>query len=207
MELRLPTQFATSQPPAELYTHSLSRSPSGSHSSFLETTIWLTTLILVDQMRLSIAGDNSPGASTHTHAPEQPVDTAESRRMSSKDWSICSHLIKHAVRVALEEAVDDDGCEVLYGRAGLLYSLLFFRSELSTNSHPEDPVAQIIEPLCSDENIRSLVDDIVARGRVGAQSYAETLEGEERDRAPPLMWRWHGKRYLGAAHGIGRRYP
>lgn len=213
MEWRLPTQFSTaSESAAELYTHSLSRSPSGSHSSFLETSIGLATLILVHQLRLGNSVEKTGGNHSHNNArtdgsEQQPEETAKSRRSSSKDWSTCAHLIKHAIRTALEEALDDDGCEVLYGRAGLLYSLLFLRSELSsptTTPRDEDPVARLIEPICSDDNIRALIDDIVRRGRVGAESYVEALQGEERDRAPPLMWRWHGKRYLGAAHGVGR---
>lgn len=215
MEWRLPSQFSKADSTSDLYTNTLSRSPSGSHSSFLETSIGLATLILSHQLRLghkdhasssSNLGGTSDGSNTHDPASEQPERT---RRISSKDWSTCAHLIKHALRVALEEALDDDGCEVLYGRAGLLYSLLFLRSELVLASEAgskerEDPVVKVIEPLCSDENIRALVNDLVTRGQFGAEVYKEALKGEERDRAPPLMWRWHGKRYLGAAHGVGR---
>lgn len=51
----------------------------------------------------------------------------------------------------------------------------------------------------------ALVDEIVARGRRGAKSYSGEARTHDKNslRAPALMWSWHGKRYLGGAHGVG----
>lgn len=94
----------------------------------------------------------------------------------------CTTLLQQALSLATEERViDDDGCEVLYGRAGLLYAFLRLRS-LSPS-----PLR-----LVSEGNIRALVESIIHRGKLGASVLK---------RGPPLMWSWHQKRYLGAAHG------
>ncbi|KAH9949671.1 hypothetical protein B0H21DRAFT_777121 [Amylocystis lapponica] len=157
---------------------SLSTSRSGSHVSFLETGVGPATLTLVCQLR------------SHAQDAETP----------STAWEGCAQLLDGALQVAAQEDVDEDGCEVLYGRAGLLYALLYLRSELASAgaARGRDAIAQ----LCGDANVQALVDDIVARGELGAESYRGELEGDERRVAPPLMWSWHGKRYLGAAHGV-----
>jgi hypothetical protein len=86
----------------------------------------------------------------------------------------------------------DDGCEVLYGRAGLLYALLRLRHMLNCDA---------MVHLTSDDVLRGLTDEIIRRGQEGATLYREQYHGS--GMTPPLMWLWHGKRYLGGAHGIG----
>ena len=34
----------------------------------------------------------------------------------------------------------------------------------------------------------------------------DELEESEKEKAPPLMWKWKGSRYLGAAHGVGESH-
>jgi len=70
--------------------------------------------------------------------------------------------------------------ELLYGRAGYLFTLLFLRKEVG--------VEQV-----GSEVVRRVVEAILASGRA--------LAGELCSRAP-LMWAWHDKVYFGAAHGI-----
>lgn len=105
---------------------------------------------------------------------------------------------------------------MLYGRAGLLHALLFLRRAMARRpiggSDALAPSATLgvgadadgadsdVGRLVSDGNVAGLVDDVVARGRIGAAAYARDSEAR---RCPPLMWSWHGKRYLGGAHGVG----
>lgn len=68
--------------------------------------------------------------------------------------------------------------ELLYGRAGFLWSALFLNTHLGQGTIPES----VTQPV---------VSSILADGRACAR-------GSEW----PLMYEWHGKRYLGAAHGV-----
>ncbi|XP_069183111.1 LOW QUALITY PROTEIN: lanC-like protein 2 [Procambarus clarkii] len=70
--------------------------------------------------------------------------------------------------------------ELLYGRAGYLYALLFLQQKIG-------------KEVVDDNMIRSVVTAILDSGR--ALSLKEKC-------ATPLMYQWHEKRYIGAAHGI-----
>ncbi|XP_069067603.1 lanC-like protein 2 isoform X1 [Pleurodeles waltl] len=76
--------------------------------------------------------------------------------------------------------------ELLYGRAGYLYALLYLNTEISPDTVPQ-------------ETIKELVDAIIESGK--------TLSKEERktDRCP-LLFQWHNKQYVGAAHGLAGIY-
>ncbi|KAJ8488071.1 hypothetical protein ONZ51_g3790 [Trametes cubensis] len=178
----------------------------GNHVSYLETSIGPATLVIVRQLRLR----QNPDSNAHKHARRGRLDSEVLEELELQEtWRAAVDLINGAIETATAEELDEDGCEVLYGRAGLLYALILLRSELliTTNylSHagkPADRVVRDVEALCSDENIQALVDDIIKRGELGARRYQEELEESEWPRAPPLMWKWHGSRYLGAAHGV-----
>ncbi|KAL7472815.1 hypothetical protein ACHAXS_013180 [Conticribra weissflogii] len=71
-------------------------------------------------------------------------------------------------------------CEVLYGRAGYLKAIQFVRKELG------DKYFGIA--VC-----RKIVRQIWEEGKRGAAENRQSL---------PLVWKWHEKLYLGAAHGI-----
>lgn len=73
--------------------------------------------------------------------------------------------------------------ELLYGRAGVLYSLLFIKR------HIPDKL--------DDNLIAGIAKAIVDSGR----KYAHELH-EKGSRTPPLMYEWHESKYLGAAHGL-----
>ncbi|EPQ51489.1 hypothetical protein GLOTRDRAFT_22498, partial [Gloeophyllum trabeum ATCC 11539] len=155
---------------------------SGSRSAFLETSIGQAILILAEQLA-------NPGASLF-----QP-DIVQG----------CVQMLNGAMQVALGDKggrgkVEEDGCEVLYGRAGLLYAILYLRSAAGGSSG--NSLAKTVEPLISDQVIQALVDDIIKRGKTGATYYQGDLSGKDKERAPKLMWMWHGKRYLGGAHGV-----
>lgn len=74
-------------------------------------------------------------------------------------------------------------CEVLYGRAGAMQAILFLRRELHQ------------ETLGSAELV-VLAKDIILQGlRIANENNKNTT-------SLPLLWQWHDKTYLGAAHGI-----
>ena len=91
---------------------------------------------------------------------------------------------------ALQDAADE--CDLMYGRAGLIYALLFVykysglhAGKAGTDSlRHKDILAKI--PLLT----RQLVLQILARGK------------ERRCATLPITFYWHGKPYLGAAHGL-----
>jgi Lanthionine synthetase C-like protein len=124
----------------------------------------------------------------------------------------CADLLTKAIRNALlPSEPSEDGCELLYGRAGLLYAMLFLRqyrttSSLSLQNDTHSPEASsirvLLRPLTSSTTLQRLVNDIIRRGVEGATRLASELEAEESQQG--LMWSWHGKRYLGSAHGVGQ---
>lgn len=76
--------------------------------------------------------------------------------------------------------------EVLYGRAGYLHALLLVRARLISLSATHRHIAALTQ--AAD----SVFDVILARGVAYEAKHADC----------PLMWEWHGKKYLGAAHGV-----
>ncbi|KAL7284402.1 hypothetical protein ACG7TL_001692 [Trametes sanguinea] len=203
----LPTHsFTTYTPTSSLIAVPFHEPQHGSHVSYLETSIGPATLVLVRQLRLR----QNPDSNAHKHARRGKLDSEVLEELELQEtWRGAADLISGAIELATMEEPDEDGCEVLYGRAGLLYALLLLRSDLlltlnylSHAGKPKDRVVREVESLCSDENVKALVDDIMQRGELGGKRYAEELEASEREKAPPLMWKWHGSRYLGAAHGV-----
>lgn len=150
-------------------------------SSFLETSVGLATLMLI-----------------HTK-------TNDSHKYP---WQKCLQIIERAAQdIVVESAVsDDDGCEVLYGRAGFLYALLRLRRYFAEDTVTEVGLAVNASNVISNGNIERVAANIIARGRFGGQNYAAQLRS---DAGPRLMWSWHEKRYLGGAHGVGelRSFP
>lgn len=71
-------------------------------------------------------------------------------------------------------------CEVLYGRSGSIQAVLFLRQELNNQSIGKDLVIK-------------LASEIMREGQTCSTRSSSTL---------PLMWQWHDKAYLGAAHGV-----
>lgn len=73
--------------------------------------------------------------------------------------------------------------ELLYGRVGCLYSLLF--------------VKQYCKEKVDDTLIRNIANTIISSGK----SFAEQLQ-QTGCTVPPLMFEWHEQKYLGPAHGM-----
>ncbi|EKM53181.1 uncharacterized protein PHACADRAFT_185888 [Phanerochaete carnosa HHB-10118-sp] len=177
LAVTLPELQPCAAPTVEIVLFPLTHADSSAHTSFLETGIGTAALVLAQHLR-------TPSGSTNQRE------------------KAATRVIANAVKTATHEALDDDGCEVLYGRAGLLYALLFLRSQLKHSGGDAD--SDVLEQLVSDDTVKLLVDDIVARGEAGAKAYADELLANTRQRVPALMWRWHGKRYLGGAHGLAK---
>lgn len=69
--------------------------------------------------------------------------------------------------------------DLLYGRAGFLWAALFINKHFG-------------EDIVPSELLMPIVDAVLAGGRAGASDNPSC----------PLMYRWHGTRYLGAANGV-----
>lgn len=86
---------------------------------------------------------------------------------------------ERALPVGPEEGGFGMSYELMYGRAGFLWAALFINKHLGEGTLPSDLLLPV-------------VDAVIAGGRAGASDNA----------ACPLMYRWHGTRYWGAANGI-----
>ena len=73
--------------------------------------------------------------------------------------------------------------ELLYGRAGYLYALLYVKNKAGNS----------ISSVISNESIKNLALSIIDRG----MKYAK-----QNKLSVPMWWHWHDKEYIGAAHGI-----
>ncbi|OCT74278.1 lanC-like protein 2 isoform X1 [Xenopus laevis] len=76
--------------------------------------------------------------------------------------------------------------ELLYGRSGYLYALLYLNNEISPDTVPQ---ASIIE----------VVDAIIESGK-------NLSKEEHKTERCPLLYQWHKKQYVGAAHGLAGIY-
>ncbi|GAV89609.1 LANC_like domain-containing protein [Cephalotus follicularis] len=86
---------------------------------------------------------------------------------------------ERALPIGAEEGGLGMSYDLLYGRAGFLWAALFINKHLGQEAVPTD----ILVPI---------VDAVLAGGRDGASD----------NTACPLMYRWHGTRYWGAANGL-----
>ncbi|KAL5755349.1 hypothetical protein ACOSP7_023569 [Xanthoceras sorbifolium] len=84
-----------------------------------------------------------------------------------------------ALPVGPEEGGFGMSYDLLYGRAGFLWAALFINKCLGPETVP-------------NELLMPIVDAVLAGGRAGASD----------NTACPLMYRWHGTRYWGAASGL-----
>ena len=81
--------------------------------------------------------------------------------------------------------------EVLYGRAGFLSCVLFMAAHAGLALRDVgDIVAGAVQLILQDGRALAAVDAASHAGGAGSAGMF------------PLMWQWHDKRYLGAAHGL-----
>lgn len=86
---------------------------------------------------------------------------------------------ERALPVGPEEGGLGMSYDLLYGRAGFLWAALFINKYLGAETIPNNLLMPIVEA-------------VLAGGRAGASDNTTC----------PLMYRWHGTRYWGAAHGL-----
>lgn len=99
------------------------------------------------------------------------------------------HPVKYvkAILQVLPAIITDDSeipNEILYGRAGYMYALLYIKNKASLTISNHIP----------DASIKSLALSIIQQG----VRYAKQTK-----RSVPMWWEWHDKEYIGAAHGVG----
>ncbi|KAL7532223.1 hypothetical protein ACHAXR_004498 [Thalassiosira sp. AJA248-18] len=79
------------------------------------------------------------------------------------------------------EKLPESECEVLYGRAGYLQAIAFVRSETNDNDFGNTMVQHIVKSILKE---------------------GERVANANESAANSLLWEWHGKKYLGAIHGV-----
>jgi hypothetical protein len=176
--------------------------------------------------RSSMSSASGAGAGADKPTPAAAAATAaaqQAQRCARALVSYYAEVVRH---------LPQGECEILYGRAGYLYSLLWAQRELdgggagggqggggggggpsvaprastasdNDNASEQGPLPPALWPRSEASRVvAELVRDIVAAGRQGgAEAAAEAAAQGSPCSPPPLVWRWHGRRYLGAAHG------
>ena len=99
-------------------------------------------------------------------------------KRSDKCVTLICDMSRHMTDVDDRDTPD----ELLYGRVGYLFALLFLLKHLGSS------VADKVEGIIGD-----VVDAVLRSG--------QRLAKEERS-SSPLMFQWHDRHYVGAAHGI-----
>ncbi|KAH1545210.1 hypothetical protein KXX57_004815 [Aspergillus fumigatus] len=143
--------------------------------------------------RLSPLGSRSPLAATVMR-----VLAAAKLGHAVSDTDV--DTLRDAVAIALKHGhvipqADQNmgGDEVLYGRAGLLWSILNIRV-LSL----DEKSTEALKP--AFESVPHLIKVIIEAGRQGHRDYVQAYGNTD---ALPLMWTWKESRYgLGAVHGM-----
>ncbi|XP_044015351.1 glutathione S-transferase LANCL1 [Aphidius gifuensis] len=80
----------------------------------------------------------------------------------------------------LNHTISQNVDELLYGKSGYLYSLLYTKKNISND-------------LIKDKDIKALINKLLINGK----KYSSDNNFEA-----PLMYSWHDKEYLGGAHGL-----
>ncbi|KAF7597487.1 LanC-like protein 2 [Aspergillus hancockii] len=141
--------------------------------------------------RLSPLGSSSPVAATVMRILAAATSGSA---VSDEDITCLQEAVKLALRnghMVLHGGETTGGDEFIYGRAGLLWSILNLRLQ-KFQGDAQKHLQRVFDA------VPDLVDVIIDAGRQGRKDYIKE-HGEEE--ALPLMWSWK-KFYLGAVHGI-----
>ncbi|CAG8796857.1 20051_t:CDS:2 [Cetraspora pellucida] len=87
-------------------------------------------------------------------------------------------------------SLQENSNELLYGRAGYLYALIFIRKYCKDN---EEIMLRI-----GNDKLNEIIELIIKDGRDGAKQ----LTVNDKVTRPALMWSWHNSEYIGAIHGV-----
>jgi hypothetical protein len=165
--------------------------------------------LLVDAARAVdlVLGSHPPPTTTSTSGVDERITLLEGERVGALALSaaIClalgdiagsSRAKNELLDVGARIVADDDApssslpaseCEVLYGRCGYLQAIAFVRSETDDGGYGGHVVLRIARAVL-EEGERTAAAAAAAGAAVGGDL--------------PLLWRWHGKAYLGAIHGV-----
>ncbi|CAF0896441.1 unnamed protein product [Adineta steineri] len=94
--------------------------------------------------------------------------------------NIVNKCIEKIISIKNDAVNDSKSDEYIYGRAGYLYTLMFLRKEIGSHIIDKQLVIDVFETI-----IKS------------GEKYAK-----ESGSKSPLMYQWHDKEYMGAAHGV-----
>ena len=190
----------------------LSTPRDASHVAFLDTSVGPATVVL-----LRALGESQPAYSSARSLSDIPQTQ---RDHIGGLWPISIEVLRSAIGHAIPSdstTPSDDGSEVLYGRAGLLYAVLRLRSSVdqiltAAATSVQKAVISTLRPLISDAVVGQLTECIIQQGKkwvpaAYCQSGSRGPTPVSSHSVPPLMWSWHGKRYLGGAHGVGQSPP
>jgi hypothetical protein len=84
--------------------------------------------------------------------------------------------------------------EILYGRAGFIMALIWVTQRLLVNNSSNNTSNEQFITQCSKQ-AKLICKKIIEQGRFCAST-------QYQKQGMPLMWEWHHKPYLGAAHGV-----
>lgn len=112
---------------------------------------------------------------------------------NKENWAKALYNLRRAVGLASREN-EGESNEMLYGRAGLLYTMIHLR-HLSMHATDFDKLKlSDLHHIVATSAIKDIAKIIIKEGERGAKLYSTNYGPIE----CPLMWEWHDKAYLGA---------
>lgn len=123
---------------------------------------------------------------------EETVNMNEGRQ-----WKAATKTLENAIIASCEMESDSGEIdEALYGRAGLLWAILNLRLWLDddTSLTLKEERKQELRALAGDNVVEEIFTEIIESGDTGAQ----VCKADSSEYGLPLIWKWHGKLYLGA---------
>lgn len=123
------------------------------------------------------------------------LEFPSSKNQEENEWATAVTTLTRAVEVAIEDKDNVSADEILYGRAGLLWAML--NLEVWHNGNPgriADEERQDLEKVVGMSLVDKVFGNIIEAGDAGATMF----EDISRQTELPLLWKWHGKLYLGA---------
>lgn len=123
----------------------------------------------------------SSGALAMQCALLHAMDREDEAQMAAEDLLTLGRQNERGISPV--QSLHERECEVMYGRAGYLHTILFVRSHLSNPTFGQDVVPDVLRT-------------IISTGLFTAKENGGST-------GLPLLWECHRERYLGAAHGVG----
>ncbi|KAF1870424.1 hypothetical protein Lal_00003630 [Lupinus albus] len=126
-----------------------------------------------------VPGSEVAVGNTHNGSSLSPYFLKPAVKWFWVDGGMLEVAKERALPIGAEEGGFGMSYDLLYGRAGFLWGALYLNKYLGEDTIP-------------NEILMPIIDAVMAGGRAGASDIKDC----------PLMYRWHGTRYLGAANGL-----